>query len=424
MKHVPLIVKTLVWIMLLAVANPAKSQIIFNETFGQTTTRVTTPFMPTGSYTWADPNGSTVAEKCVLDNYYTVIAPANIRDAWPVPAWWWWSGPEPIGNTFGGAGVPATSDHTGNTDGAVMVVNAGTTLNTFYNRVATLTPGNSYRISFWMFLVSASSQVEMKIRDVGTNAVLGSVSTGVLTNLYSWNQYYYDFRLPFGCPSSHIRITLENGISLINGNDYYIDDIVLETIPTGSEPIIICPTSPLLPVRLLDFGFDEVSTKNISLFWRTDMESNIRSYVVERSFDTKKFTPIGTISARNSSIATSYVFKDPSQSPLYSTVYYRLKTVEIDQKYSYSKIIVANPGNSKSGISVYPQPTTNGIVQVDWQDKGLYSIRLFKADMQMTNSWDNYTGNSLTLRNLKPGVYILAISSKSGQTKSVKIVVN
>src|SRR3982750_2964113 len=81
-------------------SQPLIAQVLFNETFGQSTTRLTSVYMPTGGFAWGDPGGST-NEKAIENNYYAVIAPANIKDAYPVPYYWFWTGLQPAGNTGG-----------------------------------------------------------------------------------------------------------------------------------------------------------------------------------------------------------------------------------------------------------------------------------------------------------------------------------
>ena len=63
-------------VLLLAIAGKGMAQVIFTETFGQTTVRQTSPYMPPGSYAWADPNGNSDQQE-IENNYYAVIAPAT-----------------------------------------------------------------------------------------------------------------------------------------------------------------------------------------------------------------------------------------------------------------------------------------------------------------------------------------------------------
>ena len=233
-------------IFLIYVTGKANSQTVFVDNFGQHITRVTTPFMPGSSYKFADPTAIADAanSKEIENNYYAVIDPTHIRDEWPIPAWWFWTGPEPVGNTWGGAGnTTVVTDHTGDTNGAVLVINAGTTLQSFYERPVTLQKGANYRISFWAYVVNASSQIGVKIKSAVSKAVVGSTSTASISS-HGWIQYTFDFTVPVGptC-TGDFYISLENILSNNSGNDYYVDDVKLEKVVTASSPFSVsCST--------------------------------------------------------------------------------------------------------------------------------------------------------------------------------------
>lgn len=316
--------------------------------------------MPSGSYTFGNPTGSN-DEKMIENNYYAVIAPAHIRDAWPVPAWWFWTGPEPTGNTFGGKGNPATNDHTGNTDGAVLVVNAGTTLQPFYKRTATnLTPGNFYTLSFWAYLVNASSTIRLDIEDLGTATSLGNFNTGFMGTEGAWVQYSFNFQAPTGCAVSSLDINLKlsNALANNNGNDYYIDDIVLtDNGVAGSGTTFTCPISVALPVSLLDFAADVIDNRKVALSWKVAQETNMEQYIVERSGDAIHFQPVQAIKAGGNN---RYSCTDDIARVQDRTIYYRLKMLETGGNYQYSntqKIVrgAVSPGQ----ISVSPNPVRN-----------------------------------------------------------------
>jgi hypothetical protein len=375
--------------------------------------------MPSGSFSWGNPSGTT-NEKAIENNHYAVIAPANIRDDYPVPFYWFWTGPEPVGNTSGGAGNPATNDHTGNANGAVMVINAGTTLNDFYQRQVTLVPGNSYRLSVWMYLVNASAMFSMGVKDGVTNGVLGSYTSPFISTEDSWVQYSYDFTYPSSCPvNGNIKIFVGNAFSTLGGNDYYIDDISLTTI-AGPAPDITCP-STTLPIKLENFNATIVDDKNIKISWRTSEEVNVKNFIVEKSSDGLTFNSLKEVQPSNTTTGNSYNVIDNT---LFNTgnIYYRLKTVDYDDRKSFSKIVRINLGNTNNDIIIYPQPSQNGTVNLSWKFKTPCNIELFEAAGKKIKSWNGYMYNTLSINNLSKGMYFVRIASKSFEV-SRKIVV-
>lgn len=410
------------------------AQTIFLETFGQSTTRTTSPYMPASSFTWADPNPPVSDpaavqrdKKRIENNYYAVIAPAYIRDAWPVPEWWWWTGPEPIGNTWGGAGNPATNDHTGNTNGAVMVINAGSILNGFYSRNATLEAGSCYRFSAWVYLVNASSSISLQIRDVGTKLILGEYKVTYIGTEDTWQEFSYNFKLPSTCTaSSDVEVHLANAQDQYSGNDYYVDDIELAKITcTGTEANITCPTTALLPLTLLNFSAQKKINNEAVVKWETAKESKLSKFEVEKSTNGISFTTVATKTPNNASAKSTYVVIDDLKDETARKIYYRLKITHADGSTTYSKIVVMDTDNITPVVNIYPQPAINGTVDINWNIDKAADVELFDNAGRKIIYKRNYLGKKLTISNLNAGIYFIKISDINKEnTITKKIIMN
>ena len=255
------LVKRILIILLFIAIGKLNAQTIFLEDFGQTITRQTSVYMPAGSFNFADPNGSS-NEMQIENNHYAVIDPNHIKDAYPSNGYWFWSGNIPPG-VSSGLNSPDTDDHTtGDTNGAVMAINAGSTLNYFYVRSVNLTAGDCYRISYWVYLVNKDAQIEIDLRDVSDQSVLNNdndYQTNRITSIDNWIQYSVDFKVPSGCSSTDFELTLRNDFSQNSGNDYYVDDIKLEKLSTcTASEIANCPTG----VAILDTDGDTIADDN------------------------------------------------------------------------------------------------------------------------------------------------------------------
>lgn len=216
---------------------------IFFENFGQHTTRVSSLYMPAGSYTFASASGSS-NEKEIQDNYYAVVDPRHIADA--NPSSYFWTSTSPTSFIPTGSRPYYTADHTGDTNGAVMVVNAGTTVNYIYKRSLPLKAGFRYRFSFWIYVVARSSQFSMEVVN-STNSTTKTFLGPVLTNEGSWIQYNLDFPVPLSATNTtnNVIAGLQNNYKLIDGNDYYIDDILLSTLHTDPLAVTASNNSPV-----------------------------------------------------------------------------------------------------------------------------------------------------------------------------------
>lgn len=225
---------------------------IFFDDFGQHITRVTTPYMPGGSYAFADASG-TSNEKEIQDNYYAVVDPRHIADAGQSS--YFWTSTSPNATLPGGAKSYYATDHTGNKDGAVMVVNAGTTVNYIYKRPVILKTGFRYKFSFWIYVVARSSQFSMEVVNQNNNTT-STFAGPILDAEGVWKEYTLVFPVPRSAAVTLNNVTagLQNKYSLVNGNDYYIDDILLSTLYTDPVAITASNVGPVCQGQPIQFN--------------------------------------------------------------------------------------------------------------------------------------------------------------------------
>lgn len=117
---------------------------------------------------------------------------------------------------------------------------------------------------------------------------------------------------------------------------------------------LIWQCTGLLPVKLVDFS--AVKTNNtVSLNWIIANEENFKQYEVETSTDGVHFNTLAVIPGKNLS---RYSLTDVNL-PNATTVFYRLKMVDTDGKYTYSKTAIVRLARNASVITLFPNPVTN-----------------------------------------------------------------
>ena len=134
-----------------------------------------------------------------------------------------------------------------------------------------------------------------------------------------------------------------------------------------------------LPVKLI--SFDGAAKDNaVILNWLTEEEINNSHFEVERSFDAKDFTNIAMVlDGIENGTKKSYALKDAS--PLLrdkSIVYYRLKQVDLDGKFTYSNVLPVRLKNA-AGITmqVSPNPFVERLIaRFNSEEKGTGEIRI------------------------------------------------
>jgi hypothetical protein len=106
-----------------------------------------------------------------------------------------------------------------------------------------------------------------------------------------------------------------------------------------------------LPVRWLNTTASLNADKTVSVNWETADEVQNKGFEVERSSNGKGFERIGTSPSINTG---KYQFID--NQPLLGVSYYRIKQLDIDGGFSYSRMVsVIND----TGIAAFPNPTTD-----------------------------------------------------------------
>ncbi len=96
-----------------------------------------------------------------------------------------------------------------------------------------------------------------------------------------------------------------------------------------------------LPVELIQFEI-RLERSDVQVFWKTASEENNAGFELERSFDGEQFQVISALPGMGTTTtAHSYQFLDRNVKSIAisNTVYYRLKQVDWDGKFTYSEVV-------------------------------------------------------------------------------------
>ena len=139
------------------------------------------------------------------------------------------------------------------------------------------------------------------------------------------------------------------------GGDYFLS----YTFISGFSGFAAGVAGVSLPVGLLDFT-GRLRNNSAVLNWKTTFELNSKGFDIERSFDGLNFSRIGYVSAAGfSNTKLNYTFTD--QMIAQENNYYRLKQIDIDNKFEYSRVILIKNPLDKNGFKVLRNPFSNSI---------------------------------------------------------------
>jgi hypothetical protein len=173
-----------------------------------------------------------------------------------------------------------------------------------------------------------------------------------------------------------------------------------------------------LPVVLQNFEA-HAEGQTALLTWRTASEINSELFVIERSQTGRDWQQIGSVLTEGTDIeSTDYTFADPS--PAHNLVYYRLKMVDTDGSFAYSKI--QSVQFDCAGTIVYPNPVEGGkrlqLLLTDSQVKKIYIYDLAGENVYEASG----PVEQINTKNLMNGRYLLKIQLKDGTESSHVII--
>ncbi len=166
-----------------------------------------------------------------------------------------------------------------------------------------------------------------------------------------------------------------------------------------------------LPIELVSFTGKSIENRVI-LSWQSATEQNNDYFQIGNGQDGRNFKDIGTVkSSGNSTDMKSYTFIHPN--PFMGVNYYRLKQVDFDRKYEYSKTISINIESDE--ISIFPNPTT-GIIEVQGKnsDEGIVRLTDNVGRLIKTQKLSDY--KQIDIGNLPNGMYFIYILTESRST--------
>ncbi len=317
----------------------------------------------------------------------------------------------------------SSSDHTGNTNGRMMIINASYTAGEFYrDTVNGLLPNNFYSVYLYVmnlntlstcgstailpnlsFVIEAYYPLTKKFSTITTftsgNIARSSSPTWVLTGGF--------FTVPVGVTSVRYRIL--NNATGGCGNDLAIDDITFAQCSAATLPV-----KGMTLTADLRNGISHIE-------WSTMQEIETARFFVERSADGKEWETIGQLAAAgNSQVRKNYRFEDLH--PFTQQTYYRIKEVDVNGAMTYSYIVwVKSAPQVNQAITASPNPFTSQVtLQVTAADEKLVAVRV--TDM---NGRTVYAGtsqvhkgnNNIQLSNwqkMNPGIYQAVITQNDG----------
>lgn len=179
------------------------------------------------------------------------------------------------------------------------------------------------------------------------------------------------------------------------------------TVTGESTEYILGSIGSPLPINLISFGGSKQNS-DVLLQWRTANELNVSRFELQRSDDGQNFNTIGTIQAAG----TVYSFTDPNIFNSKIVVFYRLKSIDADGRFSISGIVKLSRHDGIL-LAVFPNPVKDKInLSMPGTDEK-WKTNLYTLDGRLINNFIiNASQNiQIPVQYLSKGNYILELSN-------------
>lgn len=188
---------------------------------------------------------------------------------------------------------------------------------------------------------------------------------------------------------------------------------------SGSSFYIASKDLAALPVKLTDFTARLKEGYGL-LTWNTTEEVHFSHFEIQRSTDGRNFATIGNLKPSEATSIKHYTFKDAQLATLPGThAYYRLKMIDLDESFAYSKIEQL-PLNVQNPV-LYPNPASKN-VQVNLSTEAPTTWQIVDTNGNAVAAGRAGSGRfDVDVQLLKPGFYILKVNSDQLQS-SFKLI--
>ncbi len=176
----------------------------------------------------------------------------------------------------------------------------------------------------------------------------------------------------------------------------------------------------VLPITGLEINVKQENKQNI-IQWSTLTEENVSHFEIFKSLNGKDFVKIGILNAIGNSTSKKY-YSFTDNEFVNQTVYYKLKAVDIDGKYTESKIVSVDY-NKVEEIKIFPNPSNNEInIKLPTTKEYLLNISNSLGKVILSNTIQSFY--KIEPKTIIPGVYFMTILDfETGISTNHKIII-
>ena len=185
-------------------------------------------------------------------------------------------------------------------------------------------------------------------------------------------------------------------------------------------------TVGVLPVELTDFK-GQATDGGTLLTWQTASETNNEGFEIQHSPDGNNWNDLAFVPGHGTT-QTEQVYSFIDRRPLPGLNYYRLKQLDFDGAFEYSKVVSVVVHGKEAALQVYPNPAT-GTFNLVFQNSGKGEVLLTLNDAMGRSIKEipfvleaDRTTQSIEVSEIPTGVYWIALTDGAQQWQEKLIV--
>jgi hypothetical protein len=189
---------------------------------------------------------------------------------------------------------------------------------------------------------SAVSDLQLNSKTAASSVTFNSFSSAIATT----GTYYFVTADVSATGIGNVSASITNAAAFtISGG----------TITTSITSAALSSGNVTLPLQLLSFTA-QTKEQSVIVNWTSAREENFSGYELERSVDGTQWNKLAFVpgNANITSTTKQYTFTDNNTVAGHS--YYRLKMVDIDGSFTYSKLLSVKISNETKSVQSYPNP--------------------------------------------------------------------
>ncbi len=163
-----------------------------------------------------------------------------------------------------------------------------------------------------------------------------------------------------------------------------------------------------LPVNLIAFDLNKSGCNDLSLYWQTSGEQDNAGFVVQESVDARNYSDLGFVKGGGTAGSkNTYRYQLPGFAD--GQYYFRLKQMDKDGKYTYSKVLTTTLSCNSSLLSLAPNPAHDQINILGLDNSKSHTIKIFDSRGILVANKYLFNQRTVNVANLANGLYLVKI---------------